>query len=129
MLNAYTSTRAIPDIDHVLFEISSDDGATWKELGTASTSQEVSLEQDPGIFQAAANKIASGEVKEVDFLKVYRKWTLEWDTTTVDDTIVYHPDVVPEEDEGRDYTKDKNFPPGPYMVRVVSVDTNGVRLD
>jgi PKD repeat protein len=129
MLNAYTSIRAVPDIDHVLYEISSDGGATWKELGTASTSKEVSPEQDPGIFQAAANKIASGEAKEVDFLKVYRKWTLEWDTTTVDDTITYHPDVAPEEDEGRDYTKDNNFPPGPYVVRTVPVDTNGVRLD
>ncbi|MBM3239150.1 PKD domain-containing protein, partial [Candidatus Poribacteria bacterium] len=65
MLNAYTSTRTVPDIDHVLFEISSDDGATWKELGTTSTFKEVSPEQDPGIFQAAANKIASGEAKEV----------------------------------------------------------------
>jgi len=127
-LNAYTSTRTIPDIDYILFEISSDDGATWEELATVSTSEEVGPEQI-GIIQTVVGKIISGEVKEVDLLDAYQQWTLEWDTTTVDDTITYHPDVAPEEDEGRDSTKDKDFPPGPYIVRAVTVDVNGVRQD
>nr|MBC8233529.1 PKD domain-containing protein [bacterium] len=128
MLNAYTSTqKTTTDIDYILFEISSDGGATWEDLGTASTFSEVGTE-DLVVLQQAA--ISSPAAKEVDIDKFrLNKWTLEWDTTTVDDTITYHPDVAPEEDEGRDSTKDENFPPGPYIVRAVTVDVNGVRQD
>jgi hypothetical protein len=132
MLNAYTSTRTIPDIDHILLEISSDGGATWTELGTASTFTEVGPEE-VGVIQSAVEDIASGEVAEIALLQAYNKWTLEWDTKegpkAVDDTIMYHPDVAPEEDEGRNYTKDENFPPGPYIVRAVTVDAEGARQD
>jgi len=129
MLNAYTSTRAILDIDYVLFEISSDDGATWMELGTVSTSGEEVGPEQIGIIQTAVGKIISGDVKEVSLLNAYHKWTLEWDTTAFNDTITYHPDIAPEEDEGRDYAKDKNFPPGPYIVRTLTVGVDGVRQD
>jgi hypothetical protein len=139
-LRAYTAAkRSKPAIKHILFEIF--DGTNWVALGgdfggdddgivTVGSEEEVTPQDDLTLMLALTEAIAAGEMKEADLTASYNRWTLNWDTTKVDDSIECG--ATPPEEcqaEARDFTKDAEFPPGPYMVRALAVDVNDERQD
>ena len=112
-LNAFTRTRTVTPVKHVLFQYS--DGADWIDLAAVTDAVEVES-ANTAVIQAAVQALLAGGA---DFViePTYNMWTFEWDTTLVPDTI-----VAGDADE-RDAALDEN----PYSVRALTVDENDVQ--
>ena len=88
VVNAYTSQRATPIITRVQFEVKRDQDTEWQSVGEIDKSHAVLVPEEE-----------------------QWKWTIEVDTTTLDDTITADSPAA----------RDASLDPLPYMVRAIAI--------
>ena len=95
-VNAYTSQRAVPAITEMRFEVKRNEDTEWQSVGEVSKDNSVLLLEE-----------------------VQRKWTVDVDTTELDDTI------TKDSPAARDASLDESR----YMLRAVAIDANGSEIE
>jgi len=112
-VNAFTQTRTAPETKAVRFEVRRrKDTGVWKSIGEATQSSAVEGPQ-LAIVEDIIKTIVGG-ASSAPIAQSYRKWSLTYDTTKLDDTI------TKDSPAARDVTKDDN----PWVVRAVAIDVN-----
>ncbi len=94
-VNAYTPQRAVPTITGIRFEVNQNQETEWQSVGEVGKN----------------NSVLDPEQEQ-------RKWTLTFDTTSLDDTI------TKDSPAARDASQDIS----PYMLRAVAIDANGSEI-
>ena len=114
-VTAYTPYRTAPVTSKVRFEVRRQDGtdADWMAVENGATESTVVVDEElpASIVQGLVSMVVGG-TSPVPIPDTYRKWIIEVDTATLDDTISKDDSA-----EGRDVTADEN----PWIVRAIAV--------
>ncbi|MDE0184167.1 MAG: PKD domain-containing protein [Candidatus Poribacteria bacterium] len=115
-LMAVTRELTSPHTASVVFEVRRTQGEEWQAIGEVAIADSVVEEAIVEAIEEALEEVVEGEDSAV-FVPTRRVWSLEFDSTAIDDTI-----MVGDAAE-RDMTLDEN----PYVLRAVAVDDTGAR--
>ena len=114
-VTAYTPYRTAPVTSKVRFEVRRQDGtdADWMAVENGATESTVVVDEElPASIVQGLVAMVVGGTSPVPIPDTYRKWIIEVDTATLDDTISKDDSA-----EGRDVTADEN----PWIVRAIAV--------